>query len=377
MAAELIMSGPGKPVIHTAAHDLESLFYVLLGICVLFHSPYTPKSDQELEPCFDKYFNTYSPNLLKTMIIQSKVGWLREFCNNISPYFKPLVPLLNSLRKIIILPIDDCDSESPDSESSDSESPSEPPHPVTHFQVLQALEKALASLPDECWERKCDPKEQVVDPIVEYSLRKFTQAAAATEGVETPDGPDAPNTGDHTNANPTDTDEPTTTDTEPGPTPVLEDGHLVYPRFPRPPDIRAPSGPGFEQRPFSRDDDDDEYQDSDMPPSKRPRSTSRKEFSKSRHLGRRPLPVKLRNKTTSCLKERRREDNVVKRAGPAAQAGESSRHPLPDILDIRAPRVYMRAQTEPRYDPHSDSDAELEALRSSSLTPNPSSESDG
>lgn len=367
MAAELIMAGPGQPVTHTAAHDLESLYYVLIGICVLFNAPYTSKSDQELEGCFDKYFNTYSPSLLKTTTIQSILGWEEDICTHISPYFQPLIPLLESLREILIVPI---------RRAALPFKPSpERPHRVTHLQVLQELENALVSLPDGCWQPQSDPKDPVVDPVVEYSLRRSSRLAAADAGN--------PATSARNRTDATDTDEPTTTDSEPGPAPVLEDGHLVYPRFPRPPNIRAPSGPGFEHQRVSTKDDD-EYEDIKMPPSKRPRSTSRTVYSKSRHLARRPLPANLRNKTTSYLKQRSRKAELLrlrapaKGAGPAVPAGESSSAcPLSDVPDDLPPLMYIRAQTEPmHHDTYSDSDAELEGLRSSSLTPNPTSESD-
>ena len=39
MSAQLVMAGPGQPVVHNALHDLESFFYVLLGICILYDGP--------------------------------------------------------------------------------------------------------------------------------------------------------------------------------------------------------------------------------------------------------------------------------------------------------------------------------------------------
>ncbi|KAF9235103.1 hypothetical protein BU15DRAFT_78335 [Melanogaster broomeanus] len=368
------MAGSGQPVVHTAAHDLESLYYVLLGICVLFHAPYTPKSDQELEPCFDKYFNTYGPSLSKTITIQSDLGWHREICKHISPYFQPLIPLLEALRKIIIMPITGC--ATPDFEPS-------PDNRVMHLQVIQELEQALISLSDEHWKPHRDPREQLIDPTIEYSLRSLTRTAATDKPVEIPvvdSGDDQPRTQGRVGADPTSNDELMTTDAEVAPTPVLEGGHLVYPRFPRPSDIRIPSGPGFEHRSCASNHDDADYKDT--PPRKRRRSTSRNVHStgKNCHLHRRILPVKLRNKTTSCLTEESQKparEEIIKWGKPAWLTGEgSSTRPLPKApVYMHAPPVYIHAQTEPTP-VHYVNSPESDSKGYSSLTPNPSSESD-
>ena len=62
MAAQLVMAGAGQPVVHDPTHDLESFFYVLVGICVLLNGPYKPKCDNDLAQCFDKYAeNNHNP----------------------------------------------------------------------------------------------------------------------------------------------------------------------------------------------------------------------------------------------------------------------------------------------------------------------------
>jgi len=40
MAAQLVMADPGQPVKHEPSHDLESIFYVLIGVFVWHISPY-------------------------------------------------------------------------------------------------------------------------------------------------------------------------------------------------------------------------------------------------------------------------------------------------------------------------------------------------
>lgn len=105
MSAELVMAGPGQPVIHNSDHDLESCFYVLLGIFVLLDEPYKPKSDEELARCFDKYFNTFEPSVLKTITIQADLTWESLILQRISPYFEPAINLLIRLRHAIVSPL--------------------------------------------------------------------------------------------------------------------------------------------------------------------------------------------------------------------------------------------------------------------------------
>jgi hypothetical protein len=141
MAAELVMAGPGKPVTHTASHDLESLFYVLVGICVLFDAPHHIKPESKLSQCVDLYFNTFEPNLLKTVTIQSQFGWSFNILRHISPYFQPLIPLLNTLWEQIILSINFKNNSF------------HAGGPITHDKMSKALVEALHGIDDEGWVR--------------------------------------------------------------------------------------------------------------------------------------------------------------------------------------------------------------------------------
>ena len=105
MLAQLVMAGPGQPIIHDAPHDLESLFYVLVGICVLLDEPFKFKSDDDLSRCFNKYFNTFELSVLKSVIIQSDLTWFPMIVDHISPYFEPLLPLITHLCQDIISPM--------------------------------------------------------------------------------------------------------------------------------------------------------------------------------------------------------------------------------------------------------------------------------
>jgi len=145
MAAELLLAGTGKPVKHEAHHDLESLFYVLLGISVLYDEPYKLKTEGQLAECFDVYFNTSQPSLLKTITIQSQLGWSVNVLKHISPYFHPLVHLFDELHQKIIIPMTVADHSF---KSGD---------PVTHDYMIKTLVNTLSDLPDWAWDAKVPP----------------------------------------------------------------------------------------------------------------------------------------------------------------------------------------------------------------------------
>ncbi|KAL4063630.1 hypothetical protein V8B97DRAFT_1876512 [Scleroderma yunnanense] len=140
MAVELVMAGAGRPMNHMAHHNLESLFYVLLGISVIYDEPYQLKSEAELMKCFDIYFNTFQLSLLKTITIQSQLGWLANILEHISPYFCPLIPLFEVLhQKIIKLPI-----ILPMTVVNHLFNSS---NPITHDYMIRCLLSALSELP--------------------------------------------------------------------------------------------------------------------------------------------------------------------------------------------------------------------------------------
>ncbi|KAG9309134.1 hypothetical protein JVU11DRAFT_10841 [Chiua virens] len=141
MSSQLVMAGPGQPVVHDALHDLESFFYVLVGICVLYDSPSKQKREDELADCYDKFFNTYEPSVMKTIFIQSDLTWVPYIVEHISPYFQPLVPLLTRLRTEIILPL-----------ASDERGSFYRKTCCDHDTFIKHIVTALSELPPECWD---------------------------------------------------------------------------------------------------------------------------------------------------------------------------------------------------------------------------------
>lgn len=89
----------------TVLHDLESFFYALVGICVLYDGPFKQKSEDKLAEGYDELFNTFKPSILKTITIQSDLTWNPFIMKYINPYFKPLIPLLTNPQSEIVLPL--------------------------------------------------------------------------------------------------------------------------------------------------------------------------------------------------------------------------------------------------------------------------------
>ncbi|KAI5985602.1 hypothetical protein EDD15DRAFT_2373966 [Pisolithus albus] len=97
MATELSHTVPRTPVVHQPHHDLESFFYILLAICLLYDTPGTTKPPKTLTECFDLLFTISQPRIAKTVTIQSGFGWTALILPYISLYFQPLIPLLDEL----------------------------------------------------------------------------------------------------------------------------------------------------------------------------------------------------------------------------------------------------------------------------------------
>lgn len=156
MSAELSMADAEQQVMHDHTHDLESFFYVLVGICVLLDGPKKPKCDKELAQCFDKYFNVCEPSVLKTITIQSNLTWQPYILRHISEYFEPIIPLLTRLREDIVVPL-----------FADNEGKVHRRVDLTYDMFINAIIETLSDLSPEAWmpvgqenddDGKSDPK---------------------------------------------------------------------------------------------------------------------------------------------------------------------------------------------------------------------------
>ncbi|KAF8547632.1 hypothetical protein OG21DRAFT_1490051 [Imleria badia] len=140
MSAKLVMAGPKQPIVHNSLHDLESFFYILVGLCVLFEQPGKVKSDEALAKCFDRLFNTFEPSVLKTIMIQSNLTWHPSVLNHISPYFHPIIPLLEDLQREIVVPM-----------HMDVEGRFRHEGTFNHATLIQCIIMTLCNLPSDTW----------------------------------------------------------------------------------------------------------------------------------------------------------------------------------------------------------------------------------
>ena len=128
------------PVVHQAHHDLESFFYILLAVCLLYDEPGKLKSAKVLCQCFDPFFAVTRPSTLKVITIQSDFGWTALMVPYISSYFQPLVPLLEKIWKELILPI-----------KLQGDGKLQANQDFTHDDFIDAIVMVLAKLPKRSW----------------------------------------------------------------------------------------------------------------------------------------------------------------------------------------------------------------------------------
>ncbi|KAF8545847.1 hypothetical protein OG21DRAFT_1491853 [Imleria badia] len=157
MAAELSHISPGTPVVHQHHHDLESFFYILLAICLLYDEPGRLKPPKVLMHCFDPFFAITHPSTLKLITIQSDFSWTAHILPYISKYFQPLILLLEELRKQLILPI------------KLQENKVRANCQLTHNDFIDGIIVVLSKLLKNCWDLKYNLKS--IQPI-----RSFTQS---------------------------------------------------------------------------------------------------------------------------------------------------------------------------------------------------------
>ncbi|KAK3332195.1 hypothetical protein B0T19DRAFT_439053 [Cercophora scortea] len=84
---------------HSFMHDLESFFWVLFWICIHYTGP--DKSRPVTE--FDKwnYVDTEELAKLKLGTVTKESLFMKTMTDNFTPYYAPLIPLLNRLRKVV------------------------------------------------------------------------------------------------------------------------------------------------------------------------------------------------------------------------------------------------------------------------------------
>lgn len=84
---------------HSFMHDLESFFWVLFWICIHYNGPYETK----VVPRFEKwnYVDTEELAGMKLGIVAKEAIFIKTIADNCTPYYEPLITLLNKLRKVV------------------------------------------------------------------------------------------------------------------------------------------------------------------------------------------------------------------------------------------------------------------------------------
>jgi len=84
---------------HSFMHDLESFFWVLFWICIHYNGP----EGERVVPQFDKwnYVDTEELAKLKLGTVSDEVIFNKTTTEHFTEYYKPLVPWLNRLRRVV------------------------------------------------------------------------------------------------------------------------------------------------------------------------------------------------------------------------------------------------------------------------------------
>ncbi|WVO16188.1 hypothetical protein L204_103859 [Cryptococcus depauperatus] len=81
---------------HSFMHDLESFFWVLFWICINYDGPGKPISSK-----YDRwnYEEDFKLAVLKSGMISEESVFVYIMFNSFTPFYKPLIPLMNEIRK--------------------------------------------------------------------------------------------------------------------------------------------------------------------------------------------------------------------------------------------------------------------------------------
>ena len=105
MAIDLLQeyTSPSSNFTHNFTHDLESVIYVLVWVCVLYQGPNEIRNDRSIEQtCLKQWASAKTTNDIQALCDQ-KLGQLasRSVLSDFTPYFAPLKPTVTRLYKLI------------------------------------------------------------------------------------------------------------------------------------------------------------------------------------------------------------------------------------------------------------------------------------
>lgn len=133
MAVDLLLQchKPKADFVHTFSHDLESIIYVLLWVCVLYQAPNEVRRDKGIEQtCLKLWVAARTTDEIESLYYQ-KLGQLQSttgVATHLTPYFAPLRPFIERLYTLIQLSRDTVDN------------------PLTHAAVLDVLMDAFETV---------------------------------------------------------------------------------------------------------------------------------------------------------------------------------------------------------------------------------------
>ncbi len=84
---------------HSFMHDLESFFWVLFWICIHYNGPGKGERVTEFE-CWN-YEDTAKLAKLKKGTVDDEDDFLATVAVHFTPYYQPLIPLMNRLRRVV------------------------------------------------------------------------------------------------------------------------------------------------------------------------------------------------------------------------------------------------------------------------------------
>ena len=85
---------------HSFMHDLESIFWILFWICIHYSGP---NEGSRVVPKFEKwnYMDTEELAEIKKGTVVNEGDFIKNITENFSPYYHPLIPWVNRLRKVV------------------------------------------------------------------------------------------------------------------------------------------------------------------------------------------------------------------------------------------------------------------------------------
>ncbi|KAK4134878.1 hypothetical protein BT67DRAFT_378402 [Trichocladium antarcticum] len=94
---------------HSFMHDLESFFWVLFWICIHCNGP----DESRVVPEFDTWNYISTERLAKEKLgtVAKESIFVKTITDNFTPYYAPLIPLLNKLRKVVFPQDKPCERE--------------------------------------------------------------------------------------------------------------------------------------------------------------------------------------------------------------------------------------------------------------------------